>query len=378
MTVYLAVFLVLASFAVLMELNLTPKARLTLFWTSYVILVVFVGLRWETGNDWSHYYEYYIHLSSLRDDPYVYEIGYRLFSVATKSIGLPFAGFNLLFAAAYLGLMFLSFKHEIYRASGWLILQLFAPFIMGLMGTTRQVMAMAICMFSVRYLLSRQWLRFLICVALATLFHYSALTFLLAWPLARVRITARRLVILIVVLPLLMVLGLGNLLVNFVVDHAPGLGSAAFEHLLALETEATPEQFNFAAGSSTLIWFAMGRLAVLALLILAYRLFSEETDRLYLKFYLMAFAMLSLLSGPVFVIAERASLYFSIFQMHLIALPTVRLKRRWARQVYCGLLILISLARLYSGIYLRNPKIFVPYKGVIINRDVERELWWFE
>ncbi|MDE3188338.1 MAG: hypothetical protein KGM96_12565, partial [Acidobacteriota bacterium] len=59
MTIYLIVFWLLALAAVLMELKLTKGARLSLLVLSYLLIVVFVGLRWETGNDWGNYYNYY-------------------------------------------------------------------------------------------------------------------------------------------------------------------------------------------------------------------------------------------------------------------------------------------------------------------------------
>jgi hypothetical protein len=77
------------------------------------------------------------------------------------------------------------------------------------------------------------------------------------------------------------------------------------------------------------------------------------------------------------VLAERASLYFTLFQMHLIALPTRRIKRSLLRQLYCAALIAVCLARLCTGLYLQHPRYFLPYKGVFINQDVRRDAGWF-
>jgi hypothetical protein len=378
--VYLIVFWLLAIAALLMELKLTQKARLALLVLSYLLLVLFAGLRWETGNDWPGYFEYYKHLTSLHDVMHnnsdSFDIGYKIVSLFTKDIGLPYAGFNLLYAMAYLGLIFLSFKHENFNISGWLVLQLFAPFILGLMGTARQMMAVAICMFSVRYLLSKDWRKFLICVAIAATFHISALIFLVAWPLALMRLSIWRVYIILVALVIASAANFGATVIEYGVTYVQMLHNTDLDQKLLSEEEATPGEFHYAAGADISIWRNVSRIGVLVLCILAFPLFRDESDRLYIKLYLASFLLVFLLSGPVFVLAERASIYFSIFQIHLLALPTRRLNRRWMRQLYCVALLALSLSRLWTGIYLIRPRVFVPYKGVFINQDVKRDLGW--
>ena len=383
MTVYLIIFWLLALGALLLEMRLTRNAKLSLIALSYVLLVLFVGLRWQVGNDWAQYYDYYQHVSSMRDhyDVFLmgqsYEIGYRLISVWIKNTGLPFAGFNLIYAAIYLGIIFLSFKHDNFRISGWLILQLYAPFILGLMGTMRQVMAIAICMFSIRYLLSKDWRRFLICVGLATAFHISALVFLVAWPLARIRLTVRRVWMVVAIVVVASLLNVGSLAVKYGVNYSSLLHSADLDQKLVLEQEAMPEQFQFAAGAGITVFWTVSRLATLLLCIACFRFFSEDADQLYFKLYLVGVVMLLLLSGPMVVLAERASLYFTIFQMHLMAVPTQKLRRPIFRKLYCAALIAVSLSRLCTSLYLQHPRIFVPYKWVFINQDVKRDDGWF-
>ncbi len=376
MTIYLFVFWVLAQSAVLMELNLTRRAKIGFLVLSYLILVVFVGLRWETGNDWDNYYQHYIHLPSPPEELSHFEIGYRAFSLAAHAIGLPFACFNLIYAAVYLGLIFLSFKHDNFKISGWLVLQLFAPFLMGLMGTTRQVMAMAICMFSVRYLVWRDWLKFLLCVAAATAFHISALVFLLAWPLSRLQLTFRRIWIIFVLVIVAAVFDVGGTVIRAAEERATILRLADVASRIELEQQSNAEQFKPASAYASVL-LAASRVSLLALFVLCYRLFSEESDQLYLKFYLFSIILIVLLSSSVYVLAERITLYFSIFQIHLLATLLHRFKPRVVRIACCTVLILLSLARLYTGTHSIRPQIYIPYKGVFINQDVKRDPGWF-
>lgn len=375
MTVYLIVFWILGMIALLMELRLTRRARLTLFAVSYAVLVVIIGLRWETGNDWPGYYQFYSQLPSPSAEFSNMETGFRLFSTAIKYMGLPFAGFNLIYAAIYLGLIFLSFKRDNFEISGWLVLQLYSPFLFGLMGTTRQVMALAICMFSVHYILSKEPVKFLLCIAFAVSFHISALAFLLAWPIARIRLTFVRVWVVFAAVLLASAFGLGDRVVQVAEDHIAALRVVDLASHLELERESSAQEFQHTAGFSILP--TIERVSLLLLFLLCYRSYTEESDQLYLKLFLFSVVIVVLLSGTVYVLAERVSLYFSIFQIYLLALLTRRMNRPVLRQACCAMLLVLSLTRLYTATHAAAPKIFVPYKGVLINRDVRRDMGWF-
>lgn len=367
----------LAIVVLLMELRLTRRARITLLAIAYAILVVIVGLRWETGNDWPNYYNYYHHLQSLNDNSDEFEVGYRFVSLAVKDSGLPFSGFNLLYAAAYLGLFFLSFKRDNFDVSGWLVLQLFSPFLFGLMGTMRQVMAIAICMFSVRYLLSREWFKFLLCVAAATAFHISALAFLLAWPAARFKLSKTRIWLMFGFLFLASSFHLGEKVFQMAEERISVLQLVDLENRLLIESESRPEQFNVAIGPVATIVQMAGRLALLLVFTLFYDLYDEVEDKTYFKLYLVSIFIVVLFSGSLYVLAQRVALYFSLFQIHLLALLTRRASTRTLRQLSCAALLLLSFLRLWSAAYFIRPRIFVPYKAVFMNQDVKRDAGWF-
>jgi hypothetical protein len=377
LAVYLIVFGILGLVALLMELPLTRRSRIGLLAISYLILVVLVGLRWETGNDWPNYYEYYRHAQFLKDNAGEFEIGYRFFTLVIKHLGMSFAGFNLIYAAIYLGLFFLSFKRENFEVSGWLLLQLFSPFLFGLMGTTRQVMAIAICMFSVRYLLSRELLKFLLCIVIATAFHISGLAFLIAWPVPCIRLSKLRIWIVFVALTIASLLHVGDILFEFAAQRVTVLQMANLEAHLLGEQGTSAADFNNAAGSLSTIAQVVGRFALLFVFTLCFDLYREQTDQTYFKLYVISIVIVVLFSGPAYVLALRVALYFSLFQIHLLALLTRRMPNRLARQLCCIALLALSFVRLWSAVYFIRPRIFVPYKAVFFNQDVKRDPGWF-
>lgn len=56
----------------------------------------------------------------------------------------------------------------------------------------RHVMALSVLLFAYDYILERKWIRFIIIVLLASCFHSSALIFLIAYPIAKVRINFKQ------------------------------------------------------------------------------------------------------------------------------------------------------------------------------------------
>jgi hypothetical protein len=375
--IYLFIFFVFMAIALLGELNLTRRSRLALFVLGYVLLTLFVGLRWETGNDWVNYYNYYKHLPTISENFASFEPGFKALNLISKNLGLPFWGFNLFYAALYLGLMFLSLKRDNFEVSGWIVLQLYSPFIFGLMGTTRQVMAIAICMFSVRYVLSRRLIPFALCVILATAFHISALAFFLVWPLGPVRLSQVRVWVSFALLVTASLLNVGSAAFDVLQQKVAVLRLVSLQQRLSLEQESNPEEFRNAAGPVATVLQTAGRFSLLALFVLCLRFFRHESDQLYFKLYFVSIIIIVLLSGTAYVLAGRVALYFAIFQIHLLALLTRRIPAPWLRSLCCIALIALSLTRLWTATHLIRPQIFVPYKGVFINQDVKRDPGWF-
>ncbi|HTW81955.1 MAG TPA: EpsG family protein [Terracidiphilus sp.] len=373
MTIYLLIFAFLALIAVLMELNLTRSCRLTLLIVGYLILVLFTGLRWETGNDWFNYFNYYRHLAALRDNSQEFEVGYRVANLLFKTLGFSYTGFLLLYSAVWIGLVVASFDDDDFRASGWLLLLFYSSFLVGWMGTARQIMAIGICLFSLRYIVSRNLLRFLICVGLATCFHTTAICFLLAWPLGRIRIGFRAAWFVLGALVAAAVLDVGALLVRLAGNY---LSIPYLDQKLADFQRVTGADFDLAGGDLSVFYYVK-RLSFLLGFMLCLRLFRKDKDQLYFNMYLMSVVLFILFYSTVAMIPMRAGMYFGIAEIFLLALLTRRIQRRWLRAAYCVLLMGICLSRLWGDIYLTHPKILVPYKAVLINQDVRRDPGWF-
>lgn len=369
MTVYIVIFALLALIAIAMQVRLAKSTQIALVAFAYCILVLFVGLRWETGNDWSPYYEYYTSLHSMNDNASEFEIGYRIISLALKDLGVPYQAFLLIYSALYLGLIFIGFASESLALTGWIILLFYSTFLLGWMGTARQVMALGICICSVRYILRRRPVRFLACIALASSFHATAVCFLLAWPLARVKLSRMQLWIVVILSSGAAVFNVSKLITDYV---GAALEIPYFSEKLAFYQRVSVTDMDLNGGDLTILWF-LKRLVFLGLFVLLFRLFENSAaHQLYFKLYLVSTLMFLLLFASVPMIPLRAGLYFSIFELFLLALVTRKVGHPALRKLYCGFLLVLAASRLYSALFLYHPVTFIPYKTQFLNEEIIR------
>jgi hypothetical protein len=128
---------------------------------AYILLVFQVGLRWETGTDW---YSYLNHFESINDIASTsplengFEFGYNLSIWFVKLISSEYTIFLLFHAILFYIILFYSFSR--YTPYFFVSLLLFYTVTMGVMGSNRQLIAIVICLFSLRYVLDKNPIRF--------------------------------------------------------------------------------------------------------------------------------------------------------------------------------------------------------------------------
>ena len=191
---YWILFLVPAALAMT---RLTPvketrrSSRLPDTWRlALVMLVMMIGLRHEVGGDWETYLEM---LESYKDNSEADKYGYQdpayiLLNILSAWSGLGVYLLNLISAA------FFSWGLVIFcriQPRPWLALAVAVPYLITVvaMGYTRQGAAIGIAMLAIVSLSQRSTLRFIFWIALAALFHKSAIILI---PMAVLGNTKRR------------------------------------------------------------------------------------------------------------------------------------------------------------------------------------------
>lgn len=164
--------------------QLTNKVCL---WAIFIILFALSACRLNVGNDYAKYVEF-MHLVNC--DSYVpTEIGFNL--LVKLIYGLSgFENFLLAFAV-YSFVTVLLFLRALYEQSDEFALSFFLFMALGYyfqtFSTVRYYLALAIALYSMKFVLRRQWGRFLVLVLLGATFHKSLLVVIPLYFLASLR-----------------------------------------------------------------------------------------------------------------------------------------------------------------------------------------------
>ena len=368
MIIYFLTILILFAFSFLEDnYRVTSGLKKSMIYFSYFILVSQVGLRWETGTDWMSYYNHFSLFSNftslfLSD----FEYGYGLFVWLIKSIFPYYSIFLLFHAIIYYFLIFKSFKR--YTPNLYLSLLLFYTLSMGVMGSNRQLIALAICIYAVKFIIDKKPFVFLLLIFLAVLFHTTALIFVIYYflnrnikPVPFLSILVFAFIIGKTQLPLLIFSGLGNLV------------GGQISYRTFAYTEGAKDVLSNASLS---IIGLLKRLVFLSIFYYNRKYLRERLIyyNILLNGYYIGLVIYFLFASSLLIIVNRGSVYFTIMEPLLIASQMLMLKGKDTKLVGLIILLVFSIFFFFQSI-ATYPDLFIPYKGIFINSDYHRYLY---
>jgi hypothetical protein len=364
---YVLIFLVTALLVPTDVVRLTLTARAALLSLPWMLLLYLAGARWQTGNDWNSYFDYYTDLEAIDDYAGDFEIGYRMLAWLVKTAGLPYGGFLFVSAVVYMSCFYLAFRRQ--RGAMMLILLFYCTYLLGWMGTARQVIALGLTACAGECLLERRRIAFVALVALATTFHQTAILFLVA-PLLNRPLRSPQFYLFVVFLASI----LGQLLLLVVPGLVDSLsGVQGLGDKVVLYSRVGADELNHELGSTLGVLWYVKRLVFLILFLAVREKFDTPRLAFYFNAYVASVVFFLLLNPVLPILAIRGSNYFSIYELFLLsALVTTR--GRFAALVI-PFLVVLSAQRLYTGLYAYHPDLFIPYKGLFINEELRREMY---
>ena len=347
--------------------NSAQSVKKRILYLCILILILFDGLRWESGTDWHSYYPFF--LNSLGNNDEIYEVGYVYLNRIVRSLTSNYTVFLLLHAILlYSGLLFF-FK----RYSPKPIFSLFLFFVLFLpvQGMNRQFLAIVICLYSLKYLLNGQKKYFILFVLIASLFHSSAPLFLFAL------FSTRQYRIKTYILAIIVVSVLSNLgIVEYAVDKVLGslTGNAAFRLAFYSNEDNMLQESSLVslivAYIRRLIWLVPFFVAIIT---------KREIDKKYLLFfnmYFWGFLTYLLFNGSILqIFVARGGIYFNIFECVIIPYLLIMYKKKIPVLLCTWLLFFYGILLMNKGIhsYDRDGKnVFLPYKSIYYNQDVRK------
>lgn len=189
----LLAILILVSSIYEISTDKTPDKR----WFYFIIIMMMLtaGLAYGLSPDWVAYWNAFegaavtgVGELLMLGDAVGMEFGYILLNKLVSSLGLGYASFTVIIAIIALTLKSIT----IYKYGGYVfmaVLMYFIPiYLFEEHVHVRQGLANAIMIFSVRYIIERKLLKFLICFVIAFLFHKAVVAFLLAYWIVKIRL----------------------------------------------------------------------------------------------------------------------------------------------------------------------------------------------
>ena len=143
-------------------------------------MIIFAGGRYNTGIDYESYvaYHYYISKGDIELFNNIVEPGYVLLNILIPDVRVLFfviAFFSVVIK--YLAIIYIEPRYVFFI----LLLYFLTDYIYYDMGIMRQGFAMGICLWSVRYVISHEFKKFICCIVIASAYHISSLLFLMLY-----------------------------------------------------------------------------------------------------------------------------------------------------------------------------------------------------
>lgn len=146
---------------------------------SLLFIAVIVGFRYEVGNDWYNYKEFYLESGYISIDDYYFEPGYFYFNQILNKIGFSYQ-LTFFFLAAFTWYIVFKSLHKKYLA--YLLFFIFCTeFFFWSMNGVRQFIAIVIFGFSIRFIIEKKIYKYILSLFFASLFHSSAILLLPAY-----------------------------------------------------------------------------------------------------------------------------------------------------------------------------------------------------
>lgn len=336
------------------------KNELTIVLILIFGIIFFDGLRWEMGTDWYNYLNNFQKIN-IRWTP-GFEFGYQYY---TQFISLFTENYSVyLFITSFL--FYVGIFYNSYKISGNSFITIFLLFatITWYSGGQRQMLACAIFLFSLKYIINRKLTLFLIFSFLGLSFH---LTFIVLIPFYFIYGMSNRMFYLIILFLIFLSLFIYPIIEQF----------ANFFNFFNPGKDLTQ---RFDGGLETSVIFGFGRkIVTLIPVIYFYHIKSDIKNDLKIRFFyhLSLFSLFIYFLGFNYIglLASRLDIYFGIISLAIFfGLIQSKLKVKQNKNlliIFCFFLAILHYSRLADW----GMSLYHPYSSIFYNYNLNRILF---
>lgn len=160
----------------ILEYNLNPKQTKIIHLFSIVLLTFIAAFRYQIGWD----YDSYVAIFDNVDNYTNIEETLKFIIAYLKDYGFQYQSIFVVYALLTYPILYMALKYN--NKTSFMMSIILFWFIPGLyfnsLSIIRQFAALSICFFSARYIYKKQFIKFFLCLILATSFHYTAIIML--------------------------------------------------------------------------------------------------------------------------------------------------------------------------------------------------------
>lgn len=318
-----------------------------------LILSIIAGFRYGIGTDYFAYSRAYYNfnlfdLHTLMNNDFGMEKGYIILN---KSLGMISNDSQIIFLVCSFITMFLIIKSSADYCKNYelsILLFIMLGYYHSSFNTIRQYIAISIFLFSIRYISSKQFLKYLICILIASTFHVTSICLLLIYFVGN-KNYSKTFLFLFSTLSLFI-----NYFYEFIIIKILPLVSKYY----AIKYKGSIWLQSGVGGRYNYILIALLYILILICLYNKEKLDKFKYGNFVVNMVIISLALLVL--GTRSLLMFRLSLYFSIFLIVLVPTITELFKDNKLKIVVCFLVIIISS---YCYIYTLSARDeVIPYR----------------
>nr|WP_222564874.1 EpsG family protein [Lysobacter antarcticus] len=319
------------------------------------MVAIFFGLRYDVGTDYLGY-AYIFNNIDLDIYRWRFEPGFTLFASALQALSLePWVGF-LSFSIATIFLVWRGIGLWSDNPPLSIVVLFGLSFLFFFSNGVRQGLAVVVCVMALPYIIDKDIRRFVGVVLIACMFHYTALVFLVAYPVATRRMSSTIAVAVLLgtaVLGLLGIDGTIDALISRTVGYLPSAISDRYSGIFGRIEDQLFDKRGIGAGFRLIF---LNGTAIFAVLL---QRKNSAFDSALVNISILGQCVFNLfagLSGPF-----RFWYYFGIFLIFLIPWIVSRIKGAGSRAlVYAGFVSILS--SFYLRALMTNHHNIIPYE----------------
>jgi len=313
---------------------------------AFIFFLIFGGLRFEVGADWTNYEDLFLANESWSDvfssnKEYLFQVFSYVFKLSFNNYSVfVFAFFFISFCLKFVFIK--KYSPDIFLS---LIIYIYTIFSIYDLNGIRQGMALGLCMLSISYILDQNIFKFIGIITIASLFHLSAIIFFPFYFLSRMKLTNKQ-ILFSLLLVFIISIPFRSFLKNSQFIQTLFL-SETFEHYSVYATST-----DYALDVPIISFAVFQRFFIFILFIITYKkiIIKDEIKLLLRNGYFVGIILFLIFSFSL-EISARLSFYYKAMEIIMIPLIVYSFIPKYQKMfliIVFTLLSIVGMSRLLS------------------------------